>query len=1056
MIVRRLLLSLAVLPIALAVLAAGVWFWLLYSESGARWAWGQAEVATDGALAATSISGALTPGVHIEDLTFHGKSVAVSIEDAELQVHVNVFPLTIEIGPSTASGARLELADDERAPDDSSAEGVELPVPVSVSNLEIFDLAVEGVSDDGELFVNTAVLSGTLEAYSLNASATWTSSATGALNVSVDGTGDLRSFSATDIAIGSDHGSVAGSANASWGGHVLLDADLGWDSLAWPSLAEPELISQGGDVSVDWSADGWSIAGNVDLGTPRIPSGTLAFDARGSGDEVSVEILEGRLLNGTVAGSAHYSWRAEQPVSLDVVVKDIDVAALEDRVPALLNGAISVSGQLQPMTLSASLDNVNGRVNGTDLLANGTVSISESSIAVDDLRIDHGESYVRLNGWTSDQEGLRFDLFIKDLAAYVADASGSIDASGAASLNEARPFLDLDASSPSLSYAGIELEDIRVEARLLEQAQSVALQAVHKDISFDLNANGLFDNWREPKKWTGALERLVVEAEEIRLSSSAPASLEAARDRVSIAGLCLTDEEHIHVCANTSWSDEDGIEVDAELAETPVNLVNRILDTELEFDQLISGQLDWQMANGSSSGEVALTISEGVIVNQLRPEIKIETEPGELSFRIVDDDIRAGALNLPMTEFGEIGGQFSVDDIADGELSEVEGSLRARVDDIGLFAAIFPAIDRAGGTLAADIRLSGSVIEPVYSGEVVLESGSLRYRPIGLRLDEISLSSQLSENGELELSGQMRVGEGTAVISTRTDFLQALSGTMEMQITGDNLTIIDVPDIKAIASTELDLGFDGTTLSINGRIDVPTALVTPTSLGTSRVSESEDVVIVAGDLPDDIDAGESAIDLQIEGELTVNIGNDVTVDIGLAEADVAGSVVMNWSGDVIPMANGRYTLSGDVLAFGQKLQIVEGGIRFPNVPANRPMIRLIAVREIFGNSEVREAGVLIDGELARPNIQPFTRPVTTEERALTLLVTGSDFNYEQGIGAVDFGTYIAPRVYASYGIGLFDQENVVRVRYDLKRGFGITTTSGQKESGVDLSYRFEN
>ncbi|NIW23989.1 MAG: hypothetical protein GWN29_05125, partial [Gammaproteobacteria bacterium] len=53
-------------------------------------------------------------------------------------------------------------------------------------------------------------------------------------------------------------------------------------------------------------------------------------------------------------------------------------------------------------------------------------------------------------------------------------------------------------------------------------------------------------------------------------------------------------------------------------------------------------------------------------------------------------------------------------------------------------------------------------------------------------------------------------------------------------------------------------------------------------------------------------------------------------------------------------------------------------------------------------------------------------------------------------------TYIAPRVYASYGIGLFDNENVVRVRYDLKRGFGITATSGQRESGVDLSYRFEN
>ena len=1056
MIVRRLLLTLALLPVALVGLAGGAWFWLLYSESGARWAWSQAEMATDQALAAASVSGALTPGLQIKGFEYRGRAVAVSIDVAVLEVHVDVFPLAVEIGPARASGASIRLLDDDATTDESPNQELELPVPVSVSSLEVLDLAIEGVSDDGDLIVSSALLAGTLETYSLIASATWTSPATGAIDVTIDGSGDLESFSAASIEVGSQVGDVAGSAKASWRDQVLLDADLRWDSLAWPSATAPEMISQGGDVKVEWSGDGWSITGDADLGTPRIPSGTLAFDARGDGDQVSVDILEGRLLGGTVAGTADYSWRAEQPVSLDVVVENIDVAALEDRVPAVLNGAINVNGQLQPMQLSASLGNVNGRIKGAELLANGTVNIDDSSIAVDDLRIEHGESYIRLNGWTSDPDGLQFDLSMQDVATYLDDASGPVTASGAVSLYEARPFVRLDASSSSLSYAGIEFEDIRTEARLFEQTQSLALQAVHNGISIDLIASGLFDNWQEPTQWSGTLQHLVVESGEISLSASAPASLEAALDHVRLAGLCLTDDEHIHVCTSTSWSEEDGTTVSAAITETPLNLVNRFFETDLEFNQLITGQLDWQMANGSSNGDVEVTVTAGTIVNSARPEIQIQTEPGELSFKIAEDDILAGALNLPMTDFGEIVGQFALDDIADGEYSEVEGSFRARVDDIGLFAAIFPAIDRAAGSLDADIRLSGSVIEPVYSGEVEIQNGSIHYRPIGLRLSDINISSQVFENGELELSGQMRVGEGTAVISTRTDFLQALSGTMEMQITGDNLTIIDVPDLKAIASTDLDLGFDGKTLSINGRIDVPTALVKPTSLGTNQISESEDVIIVAGELPDEVETDRPEIDLRIEGELTVNVGNDVKVDVGIAEADVAGSVVMTWTGDVIPMANGRYNLSGDILAFGQKLQISEGGIRFPNVPANRPRVRLMAVREIFGNSEVREAGVLIDGELARPTIQPYTRPVTTEERALTLLVTGSDFNYEQGIGAVDFGTYIAPRVFASYGIGLFDQENVVRVRYDLARGFGITTTSGQRESGVDLSYRFEN
>jgi autotransporter translocation and assembly factor TamB len=188
----------------------------------------------------------------------------------------------------------------------------------------------------------------------------------------------------------------------------------------------------------------------------------------------------------------------------------------------------------------------------------------------------------------------------------------------------------------------------------------------------------------------------------------------------------------------------------------------------------------------------------------------------------------------------------------------------------------------------------------------------------------------------------------------------------------------------------------------------------------------------------------------------MSLGEDVVVDLDVADANVTGSTVFTWSGPPMPTANGRYVLKGEILAYGQKLDISEGAIRFPNVPANNPYLRIRAEREIFGNTQIRRAGVLVSGTASRPTIEAYTTPMTTEERALTLLVTGSEFDYEKGIGAFDFGTYIAPRVYASYGIGLFDQENVIRVRYDLTEGFGLTLTSGARDEGVDLTYRFDN
>ena len=132
-----------------------------------------------------------------------------------------------------------------------------------------------------------------------------------------------------------------------------------------------------------------------------------------------------------------------------------------------------------------------------------------------------------------------------------------------------------------------------------------------------------------------------------------------------------------------------------------------------------------------------------------------------------------------------------------------------------------------------------------------------------------------------------------------------------------------------------------------------------------------------------------------------------------------------------------------------------GRIRFPDIPADNPHLNIRAEREIFGNAQIRRAGLMVAGTLRRPVIEAYTVPMTNKHRAQTLLVTGSDFNYEQGVGAVDVGMYVLPRLYISYGIGVFEDDNVLKARYDLGRGFGIRATSGQRETGLDISYTIE-
>ena len=195
--------------------------------------------------------------------------------------------------------------------------------------------------------------------------------------------------------------------------------------------------------------------------------------------------------------------------------------------------------------------------------------------------------------------------------------------------------------------------------------------------------------------------------------------------------------------------------------------------------------------------------------------------------------------------------------------------------------------------------------------------------------------------------------------------------------------------------------------------------------------------------------------MSVHGKLALGVGDDVQVILDVARASIDGLADFEWSGDPIPIGRGRYNINGTVEAFGQVLNISEGRVRFPGVPATEPLLDIRATRDIYGNTQIKRAGILVQGSILRPTIEAYTYPVTTEERALTLLVTGNDFDYEQGVGAIDFGTYIAPRLFLSYGVGVFDRENIVTARYDLTTGFGIRATSGSRESGVDLTYRLE-
>jgi translocation and assembly module TamB len=72
---------------------------------------------------------------------------------------------------------------------------------------------------------------------------------------------------------------------------------------------------------------------------------------------------------------------------------------------------------------------------------------------------------------------------------------------------------------------------------------------------------------------------------------------------------------------------------------------------------------------------------------------------------------------------------------------------------------------------------------------------------------------------------------------------------------------------------------------------------------------------------------------------------------------------------------------------------------------------------------------------------------------------GVDISFKGGTSPEDsevqIGRYLAPNLYVSYGIGLFDAVNTLNVRFDLTRNILVESTSSAESSSVDLLYSIE-
>ncbi len=871
----------------------------------------------------------------------------------------------------------------------------------------------------------------------------------------------------------------------------IVDLDLDWRNLRWPLAGGAwRFRSDSGAVSVTGKPASWALEGRIAFATPELPPGT--FELRGQGDrgQAEVQLLDSQVLGGNIKGRVDYNWEEGGRWAAELAADNVNTGAVAPQWPGRVSARFTTRGQLEPRRIAVDIEHLDGTLRERPLSGSGGIRYADGNVSVQQLELASGESRLRADGSLRADSGLDFSLKVARLGALLHGAAGSLETQGSVALRDGFPELSMDLEGRDLAWrdyrlgrltlttpaaataplalaidgqalvaGGVQVDELALEFTGSRERQRLAASAVLDGKRVSGALDGRLENWREPltSGWEGRLEALSLAAPgEVLYVLDEPARLHLGPRRLELDRACLEAAGGAAICLQGRREGPQEFDLSAELQKLPLSLAKLVLDTELLFSQTLDGTLSASSVPGRKMSATArIDISPGQIRGPDRSRIAVRTRQGEFSFDLDEGQVLSAKLDLPFSDAAAIQADFAVVDVSLGRQSPVRGELAVDLNDIGVITGVVSTVDQASGRLEADIVLAGTLDAPELAGGASLRDGALRYLPLGLKLTDIQLTSRIADGNRIDLQSTFRAGEGVGRIFSSTNALGPAGDEVRLRVTGDNLTVVDLPQVNMVANTDLELGITPGELALHGNIIVPRARLSPRQIASGQVSESKDVVIVARRQGEPEPEAETPSPVAVTGTVALTLGNDVIVDFDAAETRLTGTTIFSWQGPAMPLATGEYKVSGRFEAYGQLLEITEGSVRFPNVPATNPLLRIRAEREIFGNPRIQSAGVLLSGTAQAPELEVYTVPPTTNERALTMLVTGSDFSYEQGIGAVDVGTYVAPDLYLSYGIGLFERENVISLRYDIAKGFGIKVTSGKRAEGVDLSYTFE-
>ena len=979
------------------------------------------------------VSTVLTVAGTLEQLQISGSGHSLDTQanrvdamlDAELQperLHLQTLQLTVPEQP-----ARLQVRGDV---DFAMAEpGFDLQADWQQLAWPLYTEPVAS-SAGGEL-----ALKGNATDYHINATALLDAPEYTPTRIQLQAQGNLEALDITTFQASLLGGSLQGSAQLGWAPQLTarlaltgtgLNPALRWQD--WPGKLALRL-----QASLETSNDAWLLRFDDAAVNGSLRQQPLQLATRGNYRSGTLQIDSGTLTSGPTR--LQLQGQLGERIDLDWEVDSPDLATLAPAAAGQLSGKGRLQGTPQAPRLTAQLT---GR-------------------------------------------GLRYQKDRLDSLQLEAD----IDAAG-----KQRSRLELVLAGGRL--AGTAIDTLKLTGSGYPQAHALTLLVTGSDSSADFAVDG---SW-EPDVWSYTLTR----------ADLIPEGLAAWHLQHAVAGrVSATQATLPQACWSSAASrfclqattTETGRTAAFQLEALPLATLAGLLPTEIELQGMLNGEGSYQQAaDQAAMAHMQLLTTTGqlaVASDTAESNTLLAFAPGHIT---LDLDAAGSRVEfaLPLqADAGNLSGQASVSASNQGwTAGRLQGQLLASLPEIAFAGQLLPDVSDLHGRLEGNINLAGTPAAPRLQGKLLFSAGSALLDTPGVLMEDVHIELTGQPDGDIRLEARALSGTGQLQARGQAN-LTGAQPTAQLRIEGSDVRVLNTPEAKIDASPKLDVALTGNRIDVSGEIVVPRATIRPRKLPSSALTASTDQLIIR-----DGESDPETMDYPIYTQVRFTLGDAVSFE-GLGLTGLFGGTVLATDEPGQPTrASGELNIrNGKYKAYGQDLEIRRGRLLLAGGQLTDPGLDIEAVRQPAPDILV---GVKVRGTLQKPVLSLFSEPPMSQTEQLSWLVLGrqlegntsdseqsalnnaalmlglsggetlgAELGKKIGLDEVTvaseggdattasllIGKYLTPKLFVSYGVGLFEPVSTLRLRYTLTSHWYLVGEASALRSGSDLFYVIE-